>query len=116
MTTGRLGTLLLVATTMAACSDLTEPVSTTEIPREVKEAPAPPAPKPAETAAPAAPAPTAEAQPTVAASHILVAFKDALRAAPTITRSKDEAKARAAQILARAKKGEDFAKLADENS
>jgi parvulin-like peptidyl-prolyl isomerase len=45
-----------------------------------------------------------------------VAYQGALRAAPTITRTKDEAKKRADQVLARAKKGEDFGKLADELS
>jgi parvulin-like peptidyl-prolyl isomerase len=46
----------------------------------------------------------------------LVAYKGAMRADPAIQRSKDEAKARAQQILLRAKKGEDFGKLADEMS
>jgi hypothetical protein len=115
---GRLS--LLVASCALACTELTEPVAL--------NLPAPPKPvavvKAAPTAAPApapapAPTPTAAPQPTgemVAASHILIAYKGGMRAAEAITRSKDEAKARAAQIAARARKGEDFAKLADEAS
>jgi peptidyl-prolyl cis-trans isomerase D len=52
----------------------------------------------------------------VTASHVLVAYVGAMRASPTIKRTKEEAKRRADNILARARKGEDFAKLADENS
>jgi len=52
----------------------------------------------------------------VSASHILVAYKGSRRAQPTITRTKDEAKKRAEQLLARARKGEDFGQLARENS
>jgi hypothetical protein len=58
------------------------------------------------------------AKPTeVAASHVLVAYKGASRADPSITRSKEEAKARAdslrKQIVDEAK---DFANIASENS
>ena len=53
----------------------------------------------------------------MAASHVLVAFKGASRANPSITRSKEEAKARAdslrKQIVDEAK---DFANIASENS
>jgi parvulin-like peptidyl-prolyl isomerase len=47
---------------------------------------------------------------------VLVAYQGALRAAPTITRCKEQAKHLAEQFLARARKGEDFAKLAGEGS
>jgi parvulin-like peptidyl-prolyl isomerase len=58
------------------------------------------------------------AKPTeVAASHVLVAYKGASRADPSITRSKEEAKTRAdslrKQIVDEAK---DFANVASENS
>jgi parvulin-like peptidyl-prolyl isomerase len=112
------GALVCFVLSAAACSDLTEPVSTREIPRVAPE-PRAAAAKPAETAPAPEPAPTAPPTPSgeqVGASHILVAYKGGMRAAETITRTKEEAKARATQLLARARKGEDFGKLATENS
>lgn len=61
--------------------------------------------------------PAAAAAPDkIHARHLLVAYKGSSRAAAAITRSKDEAKARASEAAARAKKGEDFAKLVTEFS
>ncbi len=74
--------------------------------------------KPAASAEPAA-EPVASAAPEldkVAASHLLVSYKGSLRAGPNVTRTKDEALTRAREALARAKKGEDFAKLVGEFS
>jgi len=48
----------------------------------------------------------------IAASHILIQFKGALHAGPDITRSKAEARALAAKVLAKARTGDDFGKLA----
>lgn len=115
------GFVLGVLLTTSACTALTEPVTTTESapPKPASAAqnqPAqnqpPPSPQPAQGqgGAPAVP------QETAAASHILIAYQGAMRAAPTTTRTKEQAKKRAEEILARAKKGEDFAKLADEAS
>jgi len=60
---------------------------------------------------PAAP-PAAEAEPEViAAQHLLVAYKGAKGAAKTITRSKADAKKRAEEALAKARKGDDFTAL-----
>jgi parvulin-like peptidyl-prolyl isomerase len=46
----------------------------------------------------------------------LVAYQGALRASPSVTRSKGEAEARAKQALVRAKAGEDFEQLVKEFS
>ncbi|HWZ90570.1 MAG TPA: peptidylprolyl isomerase, partial [Polyangiaceae bacterium] len=46
------------------------------------------------------------------ASHILIAYKGSLRAAPTITRSKAEAQKLANTVLAQAKAGAKFGDLA----
>jgi len=56
-------------------------------------------------------------QPTeIAARHLLVAYQGALRASPSVTRSKAEAQTRAAEALKRAKAGEDFELLVKEYS
>ena len=52
----------------------------------------------------------------VGASHLLVMYKGSMRAAPTITRTKEEAKKRAEEALAKAKKGVSFDKLVSEYS
>jgi parvulin-like peptidyl-prolyl isomerase len=48
----------------------------------------------------------------IAASHILIQYKGALHAGPGITRTKAEARALAGKVLAKARAGEDFGKLA----
>jgi NIMA-interacting peptidyl-prolyl cis-trans isomerase 1 len=56
-------------------------------------------------------------QPTeIAARHLLVAYQGALRASPSVTRSKAEAQTRAGEALKRAKAGEDFEALVKEFS
>lgn len=58
-----------------------------------------------------------ESGPTeIAARHLLVAYQGALRASPSVTRSKGEAEARAKDALARAKAGENFEQLVKEFS
>ncbi len=68
-------------------------------------------PPPAPSAAPSASAvpPSAAAAPdTIIAQHILVIYKGAKRAPKTITRSKADAKARAAEALAKIRGGATF--------
>ena len=97
---------------LAGCTCLTEPVSEetargnagTGTPagavRQVE------APRPE----PAAAAPVAVANDTITTSHILVGYEGAARS--QVTRSKDEARKRAGELLARVRKGEDFGELA----
>ncbi len=53
---------------------------------------------------------------TFRASHILIQYKGAMRAKPTVTRTKEEAAAFAAELLAEAADGGDFGALAKEHS
>ncbi|MGD8394463.1 MAG: peptidyl-prolyl cis-trans isomerase [Candidatus Eiseniibacteriota bacterium] len=63
------------------------------------------------------PSPPDSVPDMVGAAHILIAYKGAMRAAPEITRSKDEALALATELRDRARqKGADFAALATEYS
>src|SRR5690606_6908589 len=53
---------------------------------------------------------------TVDASHILIAYKGAMRADATVSLTKEEAKAKAEALLKQAQGGADFAALATENT
>jgi NIMA-interacting peptidyl-prolyl cis-trans isomerase 1 len=99
-----------------ACADLTEPPSASSTSAPAKPAAEAPTARPVPTPAPEPVPPPAADGETVSASHILVAYKGAMRADPTITRSKEAAQKRATEILSRAQKGADFGKLADESS
>jgi hypothetical protein len=62
-------------------------------------------------------APEQAGQPSeIAARHLLVSYQGALRASPSVTRSKAEAQTRATEALTRAKAGEDFEVLVKEFS
>ncbi|MEI8256002.1 MAG: peptidylprolyl isomerase, partial [Deltaproteobacteria bacterium] len=50
------------------------------------------------------------------ASHLLVMYRGSERSPGTITRTRDEARARAQEALTRARRGDDFARLAGEFS
>jgi parvulin-like peptidyl-prolyl isomerase len=52
----------------------------------------------------------------VAASHVLIQYKGSMRAGPNVTRSKEEAKKLATEVMNKAKKGDDFAALAKQYS
>jgi hypothetical protein len=94
-------------------------VSTFEGPGEPPRVATPPAPSRASAKAGDTPESAAELarEPTeISARHLLVAYQGALRASPSVTRSKVEAQARAEEALKRAKAGEDFAALVKEFS
>jgi len=55
-------------------------------------------------------------QERISARHILVSYKGALRAAPSVLRSREEAFARASEALKRAKAGDPFEALVEEYS
>jgi parvulin-like peptidyl-prolyl isomerase len=102
---------VLLALSVSACTSLTEPGAGPPAPAEQAPASAPsPAPAPAPSPAePPAPAPSND---QIAASHILIAYQGALRAAPTITRTKADAQKLANSVLAQAKSGANFGDLA----
>jgi len=52
----------------------------------------------------------------ITARHILIMYQGSMRAPETVTRSKEEAKALAEEVLAQAKAGEDFGELAKQYS
>ena len=100
---------------LAACADLTAPGNGAPPPQPEPVAAAPSAPADAAPPPPsAAPAPPAE--PQIGTSHVLIQYKGSERAPATITRSKEEAKKLAGEVLAKAKKGQDFGALAGQYS
>src|SRR6478609_11512224 len=90
---------------LGGCADLTAPgdgappPQPDQAPASDKPSDAPPTPAPAPSPTPA-PAP----EPEVAASHILIQYKGSMRAPATITRSKEEAKKLATEVMNKAKK------------
>ncbi|MEZ4408870.1 MAG: peptidylprolyl isomerase [Polyangiales bacterium] len=69
------------------------------------------------TALPPPPRPDGGSAPDrVAASHVLVMHRGSQRAPASVTRTRDEARARAEEVLRRARAGADFAALAREFS
>jgi len=97
-----------------ACSSLTSPPE-----REVEPKPAPVATASAQREPPKVvpvQAPPPKEEEKIAASHILVSYKEARGAAPTIKRTKAQAKKRAEDVLKKAKAGGDFTALAKEYS
>jgi parvulin-like peptidyl-prolyl isomerase len=108
-------TLAACAALLGACSSLTSPPEREIDPKP--RAPAPPAPPPRDppNLIPVQ-APPPKEEEKVTASHLLVAYKGARGAAPSVTRSKERAKKRAETVLMKAKSGADFAALAKQYS
>jgi len=102
-------------TLFAACSSLTSPPEKEVDPQRAAAptASAPPAPEP-KLIPIQAPPPKAEER--MRASHILVAYKGSRGAAGTVTRTKDQARKRAEEVLKKAKGRADFAVLARQYS
>lgn len=103
---------VLVMLALVACDDNKKPAAVEA------SAPPPSAAIPATSEASATPATAAPTKvpDTIAAQHVLVAYKGAKGAAKTITRSKADAKKRAEEVVSKAKGGTDFAALAAEYS
>jgi len=115
----------MAALLFAGCNGLVSPISDdpnppapTALPHPANNLVVPPSPtpRPQPTSKPAPPSPTAPApapadtEEKVTASHILVSWKGSMRS--TQTRTKEEAKKRIDEVIAKLKKGDDFAKLA----
>ena len=85
------------------------PLEVPPVPKAVSEPPAPGTPT---SMLPSEPM----RQERISARHILVSYKGALRAAPSVVRTREEAYARASEALKRAKAGERFEALVEEYS
>lgn len=72
--------------------------------------------EPAAEPKPVSPSLDAAAPTEISARHLLVSYKNALRAPPGVGRSKEEARSRAAEAEKRAKGGEDFVALVKQYS
>lgn len=106
--------LILIASCLVCACSKPAPERTVE---PALPTPAPPAADKAEPAAPQLPAFEDPDDPDEACGQIIVvSYKGAEYATETITRTKEEAKARAEELLQRALKGPDFAALAGEVS
>lgn len=109
--------VVLALVVVAGCGRREEPLLTPPPPPTASVQPVPIAPV-AQPVQPAQPAQgTQPAQPEqIRASHILIMHRESRGAPPHITRSKEEARARAQEVLDKVRRGEDFAALARQYS
>ena len=84
------------------------PSSSPALASEAAPSPSPSPPAVAATPSSASTAGSSSVPDTIIAQHVLIAYKRARRAPKTVTRSRDEAKARAAQALAAIRGGTSF--------
>ncbi len=101
---------------VAACSSLTSPPEQEVDPQRATVATAAPPPAAEPKLIPIQAPPTPKEEERMRASHILVAYKGARGAAPAVTRTKDQARKRAEEVLKKAKGRADFAALAKQYS
>lgn len=108
------GVLLIAAGVVLACEKAEPAADTARAPASAEPATA--APPPA-TAPEPAPAPTPEKPPeSVAAQHVLIAYRGAKNAPADVKRTKAAAKTLAEEVAAKAQAGSDFTALVREYS
>lgn len=101
---------------LAACASLTEPGNGAPPPAPEEPTADAAVAAAAEPAPAAPPAPPPAEEPQIATSHLLVQYKGSERAPASITRTKEEARKRAEEALAKIKKGQDFAAVVGDYS
>jgi len=101
-----------------ACSSLTSPPEAEVEPKKYEPPPTVPAATRAQPQPTPLPPPAPKEEEKISASHILVSYKGARGAAPTVVRTKDQAKRRVQEVLKKAKAAgtPDFAALAKKYS
>jgi parvulin-like peptidyl-prolyl isomerase len=108
---------ILAALPMLGCSSLTSPPEAEIEPKKYEPLATVPAATRAQPQPIPVPAPAPKEEERVSASHVLVSFKGARGAAPTVVRTKDQAKKRAQEVFKKAKVSPaDFAALAKKYS
>ena len=103
-----LALLLAPACVVSTHGGVGAPLEVPPVPKAVSQEPAP--------ATPTSMISEPMRQERITARHILVSYKGALRAAPSVLRSREEAFARASEALKRAKAGDPFEALVEEYS
>ena len=107
----------VIAVALASCNQAPKPTQSSVGSSPATVASQPPRAQAEASSATQSPPTVAAPAPTrVAAQHILVAYRGAVAAPRTVTRSKDQARQRAQQAANRAKQGEDFSSLVTEYS